>query len=268
MIIDAHTHIINQHGGNRNLKPEDLVASLKKTGIDYAIVLANMLPNQGDIGVGGISNEQAVEIGQDFPQLRPVARISITEVERDLKQVEVYFERGLIHGLKFYPGYQDFSPADERLSRVYELCQTMKKPVMYHTGVLLKGSKGSLRQSHPLNVDDVANRFPELKIIMAHTGNPWILDAAAVVAKQPNVYVDVSGYFTEWQPISEEAADDFIKKFTEFGLFVGDFKKVLFGTDYPLYDQGEYLEVAKRLPLTDEEKDLVFWKNAKELFGL
>ncbi|MDP3974340.1 MAG: hypothetical protein Q8P92_05915 [Candidatus Daviesbacteria bacterium] len=30
----------------------------------------------------------------------------------------------------------------------------------------------------------------------------------------------------------------------------------------------EYLGAVQKLPMTDEEKELVFWKNAKEIFNL
>ena len=130
------------------------------------------------------------------------------------------------------------------------------------------GFSGLLKYSHPLNVDEVANKFPNLKIVIAHMGNPWILDCLAVVLKNPNVYVDCSAYFTEYKPIKEEDVGVFIKQLTDAKVFIGDFKRFLFGTDWPLYNQKEYLEAVKGLPMTDEEKELVFWKNAKEVFNL
>jgi hypothetical protein len=36
--------------------------------------------------------------------------------------------------------------------------------------------------AHPLTVDEIASRYPDLKIIMAHMGRPWTVDA--VVAAQ------------------------------------------------------------------------------------
>ncbi len=103
---------------------------------------------------------------------------------------------------------------------------------------------------------------------MAHFGNPWIADCAAVVAKNKNVYVDLSGYFSEYKPISKEEKEDFVKQLAEFKMFVGDFKKCLFGTDWPIYSQKEYLDAVRALILTEEEKDLVFSKNAEGLFNI
>jgi predicted TIM-barrel fold metal-dependent hydrolase len=62
---------------------------------------------------------------------------------------------------------------------------------MFHTGVLEAGSTGLLEYSHPLQIDRVATRFRNLTIVMAHMGNPWLIDCAAVLAKNENVYADM-----------------------------------------------------------------------------
>lgn len=173
-----------------------------------------------------------------------------------------------IHGVELYPGYENFYPLDEKLFLFYEQCQKLGKPIIFHTGVLMEGLPGLLKQVHPLNIDDVANKFPSLKIIMAHFGNPWIVDAAAVVHRNKNVYVDLSGYFGVFKPIPKKDIKFLVLDLTYFKNFVGNFKRCIFGTDWPLYSQKEYLGAIRQLPLTNEEKNLVFWKNAKEIFGL
>ena len=50
--------------------------------------------------------------------------------------------------------------------------------------------------------------------------------------------------------------------------FMGDFKKMLFGTDYPLYNQKEYIGAVQQLPLSEQEKELVFWENANVVYNL
>ena len=44
--------------------------------------------------------------------------------------------------------------------------------------------------------------------------------------------------------------------------------KVLFGTDYPMWEYKAELERFKALGLTDEEERLILYKNAAELFGI
>ena len=42
----------------------------------------------------------------------------------------------------------------------------------------------------------------------------------------------------------------------------------MFGTDYPMWSPVEELEHFLALPLTEEEREQIFWRNAKSLFDL
>ena len=43
---------------------------------------------------------------------------------------------------------------------------------------------------------------------------------------------------------------------------------ILFGTDSPWCDQKKQLEFIRSLPLTPQEQELIFWKNAAKLLDL
>lgn len=261
MIIDSHTHIYKDN--ERVFTPKDLISSMDEAGIEYSMLIAD-----GAV-VGGTTTEQVIQICKENPQLKAIGCVQFSTL--DLAQIGSlvgHLKSNQIHAVKLYPGYENFYPSDPKLSPLYEACQKMGKPIVIHTGILMIGVPGLLKQSHPLNVDEVASTFPDLKIVMAHFGNPWIADTVAVVSRHKNVYVDVSGYFAEFSKIRPEDIKDFVLDLTYFRNFVGNFKKCLFGTDWPLSSQKLYVEAVKQLPLTDEEKDLVFWKNAKEIFAL
>lgn len=258
MIIDCHTHI------DQGKNPRDLIASMDEAGIDISILLAN----DSFLDFDGTNTQQAIEICEKFDRLRPVGSIIFDRLDEDLNKIKSYLQEDKILGIKLYPGYENFYPTDEKLLKLYDFCEKEDKTVIFHTGILMSGTKGLLKQVHPLNIDEIAHQFPNLKIIMAHFGNPWIMDCAAVVSKNSNVYVDLSGYFAENVPISEVDRDVFILDLTRFKDFVGSFKKCLFGSDYPLYSQKEYLAAVRKLPMGEEERELVFSQNAKNLFHL
>ena len=210
-----------------------------------------------------------IKVCEKSPRLIPVGRIDYSDsIDKQIDEIIGYLNEKKIMGVKFYLGYQKYHPNEPKLHPIYKFCQDNNFPVIYHTGMLEAGFPGLLKSSHPLNIDEVADSFPDLKIVIAHMGNPWILDCGAVMLKNKNVYMDFSAFFSEYQPITEEELHFFIKRLTEFKMFVGDFKKCLFGTDWPLYSQKEYLQAVNKLPLRDEEMELVFWKNAKEIFNL
>ena len=95
-------------------------------------------------------------------------------------------------GIKIYTGYNQVYAYDPRHFPLYELAEAYQVPVVFHTGDTA-GGHGLLKYAHPLTIDEVASQFPRVKFVIAHCGNPWILDAMEVVAKNPNVYVDLSG---------------------------------------------------------------------------
>lgn len=235
---------------------------MDEAGVDYALLIA-------DGAVGGTSTERVVKTCEENPRLKAIGCVEYKTLDdKQIQKLVGYLKDGKIHGVKLYPGYEDFYPLDEKIFPLYEACQKMGKPVIFHTGMLMEGVPGRLKQSHPLNIDCLAHRFPELKIVMAHFGNPWIVDGTAVVLRNKNVYIDLSGYFEGYTHIPKEDIKFFVRDLAYFRGFVRSFKRCLFGTDWPLCSQKEYLEAVRQLPLTDEEKNLVFWKNAQELFGL
>lgn len=262
MIIDCHTHVADMLHG-KAWTPEELISSMDEAGIDYSFILADFFLERG------ISTKKAVEVSKQFPRLKAVGNITYSTLGNDqLDTITQYVKNKEIVAVKFYLGYEAFYPFDEKLFPIYEMCVANGVPVIFHTGMLEASFKGLLRYSHPLNIDEVAVRFPDLKIVIAHMGNPWLMDCAAVVAKNKNVYMDCSGYFKEFSPIEHEEEKMFREQLEKFRIFVGDFKKVLFGTDWPIYSQKEYLKAVKSVKMTKEERDLVFYKNAQNLFNL
>ncbi|MDP3685371.1 MAG: amidohydrolase family protein [bacterium] len=261
VIIDCHTHLSGLSGEPKH--PEELLRAMDEAGIGYSCVLAE------DPSDAGPTTDSLIVATKAYPRLKVIGSAHVTGADdQHTQKLMRYLEDGTIHAVKFYPGYEDFYPTNETLFPMYEYCQKKRKTVMFHTGILMTGRGGRLKQVHPLEIDEVAYRFPNLTIVMAHFGNPWIMDCAAVVAKNKHVYTDVSAFFTENSSIGSEEQEDFVRRMGEFKRFVGDVKKCLFGTDWPLYSQKRYLEAVQAIPMTDEEQELVFWKNAATLFAL
>jgi|GEM_PF-1023150 predicted TIM-barrel fold metal-dependent hydrolase len=146
-------------------------------------------------------------------------------------------------GLKLHPELQAFDPLDRRAYRVYELAQENELPIVFHTGYSgigtgIKGGGGvGLRFGSPLPFDEIALDFPDLKILLAHFGWPWLEEAVSIAMHKPNVFLDISGWSPKRIP----------SRFWELLPLIKD--KVLFGSDYPLIDSirviRELREVAK-----------------------
>ena len=87
-----------------------------------------------------------------------------------------------LKGIKLGPIYANFDPTDRRLDFLYHQCQRFNIPILFHTGTTFCRF-APLKYSRPYLIDDVATRFPELKIVMAHLAHPW--EGEAIVTIRP-----------------------------------------------------------------------------------
>ncbi|MBE6902785.1 MAG: amidohydrolase, partial [Ruminococcaceae bacterium] len=102
-----------------------------------------------------------------------------------------------------------------------------------------------------------AKLFPELIFIGAHFAgwSQWD-EAEELYDNYRNIYVDLSSSLYDMTP--EHAA----RLIHVFGA-----DRVMFGTDYPMWTADEELERFATVPLTDEERELILYKNALRLLG-
>ena len=114
----------------------------------------------------------------------------------------------------------------------------------------------------PFHLDTLANAFPNLKLIGAHFGGTGNYDEAASVSRWRRwVYFDMSGGRTlERHAVERQLIG------REFPL-----EKLIFGSDCAADEVHEHVERFEKifdgLELSDEEKDLLWYRNAAELFG-
>lgn len=183
-----------------------------------------------------------------------------------------------IVGIKLYPGYQFIYPNDKKLDEIYELAVKSKVPVMFHSGLAYK-SPGGIRFSRPIYFDDVASKFPELRIIISHLGDPNIREATAVAHKNSNVYLDFSGLISnttknqqrseKWKRKNEELIKERIANV--FIDLMGT-EKIIFGTDWPISSHKSYLALVdsleEMLELNSNEKRQILSENIKKVLGI
>jgi len=140
-------------------------------------------------------------------------------------------------GVKLGANYQIFDPLEPRALSIYEAAQKHNLPVLFHQGTSPVRS-APIRYAHPLLTDEIAIRYPDLKIIMAHLGHPWQADTCVVVRKHPNVYTDLSGNF--YRPFSfwEQMV-----KAVEWNIT----DKILLGSDFPITTVQETIDALRNV---------------------
>ncbi len=166
-----------------------------------------------------------------------------------------------LDGVKIHPPHQlvhcnDYEVGGGALRILYEACEAAGVPVMIHTGTsVFPGARG--KYGDPMDADDVAVDFPELRIILAHAGRPLWMDTAVHLARRHrHVYLDLSGIpprsLLEYLPDLERIAS-----------------KCLFGTDWPspgVKSIAENAAAVASLPIAPEAIARILAGTADEIF--
>lgn len=271
MIIDIHTHIGRLPNSPlhklsfekiRNL----LLKEMKTSGISHAFVL----PTYGKKDPEDIDLvlEHGLKIVKDTKALSILGSIDILNYKKtDLDRLDELLRKREIIGIKLYPGYQYFYPGNEKCHPIYKLCLKYDVPVIFHSGDTISYSNDAqIKYSHPLHIDEVAATFNDLKIVIAHLGNPWLIDCAEILYKNKNVYADLSGLI-EGGNFNNDYGKVMRQRIKELIAYSSP-RKLLYGTDWPIAKMADYIKFVKSLSISGQDLEFVFYKNAANLFKL
>lgn len=270
--VDVHLHLSRWW--------RDLERTAYRHDLDYRV--GGLLAAMDGAGIGhGLAiqlyeapNPEALEEGrrqfaESGGRLRPVATVDPTAGSDEVAAVVARWEEepGLA-GIKLYPGYRPFYPHDRRLDPVYEYAHRQQLPVLIHQGDTLDGL-GLVKFARPLEVDEVAARFRDVRFVLCHLGNPWVEETAEVVYKNPNVYTDTSGLVAHPSfPYFERMVERARRRLYNAVVTIGSPDRVLYGSDWPLVELGVAVELVDRLDLPAEDRAAILGGNARRLFRL
>lgn len=282
-IIDVHVHLSRPEHENpwvmdwlratfpgdidalmeRVLVPAAFRHYLQQNGIDWAVGLAEVSP----LATGWASNEyvgqfcaQANEL-PDPPsgprgRLLPFASVNpfiVNDLAAELQRLVREFD---FRGFKVYPVYQHHYPNDARMYPLYARAQELGLPMLVHTGSsIFKGAR--IKYGDPLLLDDVAIDFPDLTIMLAHSGRPfWYEQAFWMARRHDNVYLELSGL----------PGKKLLEYFPRLEMIAG---KVVYGSDWPGNpDLRRNVEAIQALPLSEAAKRAILHDNAARILNL
>ena len=261
-IIDCHCHIYPDKIAAKAVKGigdfydlpmfgegtvGDYLRRSEKAGIDRAIVFSVATAvsqvrsiNRFIAGIAGQSGGRFTGLGTLHPD-SPTIKEDIDDL----------ISLGL-KGVKLHHDVQGFKIDDYRCLKIYEYCEELGLPVLLHTGDFRYDLSNTNR------LKPILETYTGLTVIGAHFGG-WSLweDSSRELAGYPNLYVDCSSSLYAIEP---ETARDIIRRYGA--------SRVLFATDYPMWDPSEELERFDRIGLDDNEKELILWKNAAKLWRI
>jgi uncharacterized protein len=125
-------------------------------------------------------------------------------------------------------------------------------PILQHSWLKTGGNEAS--ETEPRQMANLAQRYPQAKLIMAHCGGAWEYGIKAV-RRWPNVIVDTSGA-NPTQGFLEMALRD-----------LGP-KRIVFGTDSTLRGFASQLAKVDGAKVAPRARKMILCDNATNLFGL
>ncbi len=260
-IIDAHCHIYpdkiavkaSQNTGkfydipmNLDGKVSTLLQEGQKAGITHYVVQSvATTPAQ----VHSINEFIAKTVAQSNGKMTGFGTLHPDSC--DIKgDVEHLMELGL-KGVKLHPDIQRFKLDDYRCLKIYELCEG-RLPILLHTG------DSRYDYSNPNRLIPLLEIYSGLTFIGAHLGG-WSMweQAAELLYRFPQLYVDCSSSLYALTP---EQARRIIRLYGA--------ERVLFGTDYPMWNPTEEVQRFLHLQLTEEENEKILYQNAARLLNI
>ena len=165
------------------------------------------------------------------------------------EEIALAIERGM-RGIKLHPDFQHFYVDDPKVYAMYEEAEG-KLPILFHAG------DKRYDYSAPSRIASVAKSFPDLECIAAHLGgyNRW--QDIKYYDGIDNVYFDSSSTSFFFDP------EDNMKLIETLGV-----DRIFFGTDFPMWTYRDELERMDALPLSDEDREKIYYLNAKKFLKL
>ncbi|MDR0602470.1 MAG: amidohydrolase family protein [Treponema sp.] len=263
MVIDFHSHIYPGKIAARAVESigefyripmacdgtvEGLAASGRKGGIDRFVVFsAAAVPAQ----VSAI-NDYIVSAVQErkgkIPSFTGLGTLH-RDMEDPAREIGRIAALGL-KGIKLHPDMQKFNIDDKKMMDMYAMLEEGRMIAVFHTGDY------RYDYSHPARLARVLDAFPRLTAVAAHFGGWSLHDLALEYFRNRSCYLDVSSSIPY---IGRQRARELIRIYGA--------QRILFGSDYPMWDPAACLEEFNALDLGEDERELILSGNALRILG-
>lgn len=224
---------------------EELSAAGKRAGIEKIVVCsAATVPSQ----VQSVNNFIAAECEKHpefigFGTLHP-------DFENPEEEIERMKKMGLT-GVKLHPDFQKFYIDDPKALPMFRAISDGGMWLIVHLG------DDRYEYSRPERMAKVLDEVPGLKLIGAHFGGYRRWESALSVYKPGTLYFDIS---SSLHFMSRELV---FKFFDRYGI-----ESFFWGTDFPMWDHKEELELFFSLGLSEEENRKILYENFAKAYGL
>jgi predicted TIM-barrel fold metal-dependent hydrolase len=244
------------------------VAELDRHHVRRAVLIASVPGDEGSVAEA-VARHPARVVGAFMHD--PTAPDAAARLDRAL-------DRGSLRIVCLYPAMHRFRLDGDRTRRVFEAAA--RRPgtaVFVHCGVLSVGVRTKLglparfdiRLGQPLDLLDVADRHPQVPILIPHFGAGFLREALMAAGIRPNIHFDTS---------SSNAWIRYCPGLDLAGVFrqaieVAGVDRVLFGTDSSFFPRGwqrkiheEQVDALREVGVSPDGIHRILFENFDRLF--
>ncbi|MFN8453455.1 MAG: amidohydrolase family protein [Anaerolineae bacterium] len=240
MVVDAHCHVGIGHEYRQSVA--DLLADMDRCGVDRAVIC----PVDRCLAVDNREgNDLMLATARAYPnRFYPFATANPWYGPRAVAELRRAIGEGA-RGIKLHPPLQGFLLCDDLVYPLMEVADALAVPVYFHTG--------TPAFAQPMQLAELALRFPQVNLIMGHMGSTdFKADALPAASMAPNIYLDTSWILPEL--VTRAVAE------------VGP-ERVIFSSDTPLSDLPLELELRAAARMDEAARAMLMGGNILRLLG-
>lgn len=263
----------------KSTDPENILRAMDKYGVDIACLLPESMMDTTGYTSRWFTNGDTWKAVQTHPD-RFIIEPNLSPIkQRGVKNAIWEMEYWVEKGAKIFKYYspEDTYINDPDLWPFYKRAEELGIVLDLHTGFSWC-PPGKSKYCLPVQLDDVARDFPELKLVAFHMGYPYCDDLNLVAMGHPNVYLCLS-LLVPW---AITAPYKFARILGEAIRFVGS-DRIVWGTDSAGYAAQigaavlglRNFQIPEELqwqygylPLSDDDKRKMFGDNLAGLLGI
>jgi len=206
----------------------------------------------------GHKNEDLISLLEEYPG-RFIGSPCIdpnNPIEISLQEIQEYVVDGPCSVIMMEPGKcaEPMHANDKRIWPIYEKCQKENIPVLLSFGGFIPPQ---LSYNNPLEIEEIAIAFPNLKLVVCHAAWPFVQEIIYVAKARANVYLVPDMYM-----VNCAGAQDYINA---ANYMLQD--KLILGSAYPILPLGPNVDYVKS-NVRPEVWEKISYKNAAKVLGL
>ncbi len=247
-VVDMHSHVGRQTHYGMHDAPEPYVRIMDAAGVDVAPVSCIFFDTARQCN-DAVANFVALNPDRFFG----VAHVTPRYPDEAMAELQRVFKLPEFKMLKLYPDYLGKPIDDPSYFPIFEWCDEHRIVVKSHSSYTSEADN----LTSPLRFIGLAEKYPNIRWVLGHSGNSMAGQIQAVEAAQSSRHI--------WLETCTSHGEHGTIEFLVDGAGAD---RVLYGSDMPLMDARPQIGRIATADMDDESKRRVLGLNAVDLLGI